>query len=439
MFQLMSACRQGFSSDAESKKSRRSLFMSPKTERDDAPVAKRRRSADDVLSIKGEVEVRFSHSPTSPFKRIAGEKSNPTSRSSRQASPKDKSVQPTSPEQKVLLERQKQQKLMEEQRNFDSQDVRWKRIERELEKAFPTAAAQNRATMVHQSSSPVPYGALVEQSSVAIQASLIEDVSPLKPLSYYRKLRSPWKSEPFPVSSSKAPASSSPVSFPGATAINLHAFSPVPILPASERPTRGANAGSGNGLLLQISPPSSTSLVWATPTPPSGNSTPSPSQFIRVPGQGLNTPALYSPRSLTPTPEPGHLDSSQNPSVADKGNVAMSSLLSVPGNVCRMESSAFVFAGSHPTSAGDVLIPAQNQAVSTQGSSTALHVNNAEMLSFTPTQLSVTSGQFSFPFSKALDLNGAVCTVTPTSTVQLLSDVSKRLSLPLVHDHHSSS
>ena len=51
----------------------------------------------------------------------------------------DANSKSNSPEQKIYLERQKQKELLQEQSSFDSlhlQDERWKRIERELEKAF---------------------------------------------------------------------------------------------------------------------------------------------------------------------------------------------------------------------------------------------------------------------------------------------------------------
>ena len=443
MSQLLSACRQSFPNDSDSRKSRRSLFLAPNMEPEDhALELKRRRSADDALLVKAEPEVRFSHSSTSPFKRFAGENNKATPSGSRQGSPNDKPSQ-TSPEQKILLERQKQQKLLEEQRDFDSQDERWKRIEFELEKAFPKAA-HSRPTMVHESSQPLPHDSLVGQSSVAIQASLIDDLSPLKPLSYYRKSTSAWKSDSCSVSSA-ASASLSPVSLQSASVMssfaNPHALSPVPILPASERPTNFGNTNAAKGLLLQIPPSSSSSVVWATPTPPSGNSTPSPSHFIRVqPGHSVNTPALYSPRSLTPTPEPRHQELSENAVVVDKQKAVITASLiaTPPGNVYRVEPSPILFAGGHQGIAGNCRIPVQQQTLSAQVPNAVLHVSNADILSLEPIARNTTSIQFSTPLSKvSADSNGAVCTETPTSTVQLLADVSKRLSLPLAHDHSS--
>ena len=403
MSQLLSACRH--SDDFDARKSRRSLFMSGKTELEDAPLEpKRRRSADDVSSIKQETDGGFFHSSTSPFKSFQEEKKGLSLCSPKRASPSGKLNQP-SPEQKILLERQKQQKLLEEQRGFDSQDERWKRIEHELEKAFPKAGP-SRPMMVHQSSSPLPYDALVEQSSVAIQASLIDDLSPLKPPSYYRKIKSPWKNSESLQSSSPA----SPVLFQNGSALNsfnnVHAMSPVPILPATERPSNVSNVCPSNAFFFQIpaSVASGASVVWATPTPPSGSSTPSPDQLIKMAaGQPTNSPLLYSPRSLTPTPEPAHLDTS-----------LQQSILTTPSLVAIGESQQ---------------VGPMQQALSVQVP-TVLDVGHTEMYPVTPIPGNVTSLQFATPLVKVTDVNSVVSMETPTSTVQLLTDVSKRLSLP---------
>ena len=427
MSQLLSACRH--SDDFDARKSRRSLFISGKPELEGAPEPKRRRSADDVSSMKPDSENGFSHSSTSPFKSIQDDRKEPTPCGSRQASPGG-NVNLSSPEQKILLERQKQQKLLEEQRGFDSQDERWKRIERELEKAFPKPGP-NRPMMVHQSSSPLPYEALVEQSSVAIQASLIDDVSPLKPLSYYRKLKSPWKTPESLHSSRQASATPSPVQFQSGCAVNSltnpHALSPIPILPATERPTQVTNACSGNAFFFHIpaQPSNGASVVWATPTPPSGNSTPSPDQLIKITTQPVNTPALYSPRSLTPTPEPGHLDSPQASSVADKQHAIVAAPLLTTGD------SQLLVAGNQQSNAGSG-IPVQ-QALSIQVP-TMTHVSNTEMFSLTPVSGNMTHLQFTTPLVKVQDMNNVVSMETPTNTAQLLADVSKRLSLPFASD-----
>lgn len=411
MSQLLSACRH--SDDFDARKSRRSLFMSGRTELEDAPEPKRRRSADDVSSINQEAEGGFSHSSASPFKSIQDEKEGPLVSSPKQASPSEMFNQ-SSPEQKILLERQKQQKLLEEQRGFDSQDERWKRIERELEKAFPS-----RPIMVHQSSSPLPYDALVEQSSVAIQASLIDDLSPLKPLSYCRKVQSPWNNTESLQTSCPASVTPSPVPFQNGSALNSfnnpHAMSPVPILPATERPSNVSNVCPSNAFFFQVpvSAANGASVVWATPTPPSGHSTPSPDQVIKMAGQPVNTPVLYSPRSLTPTPEPAHPDTSLFSTVPDKQQAILTPSLVTMGDSQQVS-------------------PVQ-QALSIQVP-TMPHVSNTEMYSVTSIPGNMTSLQFATPLVKVTDINNVVSMETPSSTVQLLKDVSKRLSLPFPGD-----
>lgn len=425
MSQLLSACRH--SDDFDARKSRRSLFIPDKAELDDAPKPKRRRSADDLPSIKLDTDSSFSHSLNSPFKSIQDERKEPTSSSSRRESPSG-NLNLSSPEQKILLERQKQQKLLEEQRGFDSQDERWKRIERELEKAFPKGGL-SRPMMVHQSSSPLPYDALVEQSSVAIQASLIDDVSPLKPLSYYRKLKSPWKNSDSSHNSRQASATPSPVQFQNGSTLNSfnpHALSPIPILPAPEKPSRVANACSGNAYIFHIPAQANNgaSVVWATPTPPSGNSTPSPDQLIKIVAPPVNTPLLYSPRSLTPTPEPGHLESTQVSSVAENQQPVVTMPLMTTG-----ESQFFGERNVNTVSR----IPLQ-QSLSIQVPAIP-QVGNTEILSLTPVPSSITQLKFTTPIVKVPDMNNVVSMETPTNTVQLLADVSKRLSLPIFGDH----
>lgn len=420
MSQLLSACRQ--SDDFEAKKSRRSLFIPVKTEPDGSPLPKLRRSAEDILSTNCDVNGGFSHSLSSPFKSIRDEENELTQKTSEQAT-SDGNQSLSSPEQKILLERQKQQKLLEEQRGFHSQDERWKRIERELDKAFPKSGP-SRPMMVHQSSSPLPYDALVEQSSVAIQASLIDDISPLKPLSFYRKLKQPWQNSDYTQSSGEACATPSPVQFQsgstGNSFPNPHALSPIPILPATERPpSQAGNSCSGNTVFLHVPNQASTgsSVVWATPTPPSGNSTPSPDQLIRVTAPPVSTALLYSPRSLTSTPEPGHLDSYQA-STAETQHTVVASPLVTSG-----ESQVVVIKNR---------IPVQ-QALSIQ---VLPRLTNPEMSTHAPgvAQLKVTT-----PLVKLVDLNRAVSMETPASsgTIKLLSDVSKRLSLPLTNNSTS--
>lgn len=424
MSQLLSACRH--SDDSDSRKSRRSLFMSVKTELEDAPELKRRRSADDVSSIKQDADGGFSHSSASPFKSLQEEMKGATVPPISPI-PASRSVNfnQSSPEQKILLERQKQQKLLEEQRGFDSQDERWKRIERELEKAFPKGGP-TRPMMVHQSSSPLPYDALVEQSSVAIQASLIDDLSPLKPLSYYRKLKSPWNNTESLQSSCPASATPSPVPFQNGSISNsfsnLHAMSPVPILPATERPSNVSNVCPSNAFFFQI-PASAAgngaSVVWATPTPPSGSSTPSPDQLIKIAAaQPVNTPVLYSPRSLTPTPEPAYVDTSLLPSfAADKQQTIITPPLVTMGESQQVNG-----------------LPVQH-ALSIQVPSMP-YVSNTEMYSITPIPGNMTPSQFMTPLVKVTGISNVVSMETPSSTVQLLTDVSKRLSLPFPGDQY---
>ena len=189
---------------------------------------------------------------------------------------------------------------------------------------------------------------------------------------------------------------------------NPHAMSPVPILPATERPASVNNACPNSAYFLQI-PVSAGgnggSVVWATPTPPSGSSTPSPDQLIKMAASPVNAPLLYSPRSLTPTPEPVSLE----PSVAGKQQAVITTpLVTVlePQQVRPVQQTL------------SIQLPAIPQ------------VGKAELHSVTPITGSITPLQFATPLVKLTDLKKVVSMETPTTTVQLLTDVSKRLSLP---------
>lgn len=216
MSQLLFACNHGLPNALESKKIRRTLFFSPMPENDSSihtgPKAKRLKG-----SPEEENEVKsFIHSSTSAFrpvsngidrKRVNELSKNLENFSEAQKAENDVSKQEEhsenetgnsySPKQKIYLERQKQKELLKEQSSFDLQDERWKRIERELEKAFSNCHPNRNISkkfpdFVNQSSSPIPRTQLIEQSSVGIQASLIDTVSPLKPLSYnHNKCKSP--------------------------------------------------------------------------------------------------------------------------------------------------------------------------------------------------------------------------------------------------------
>ena len=355
MSQLLSACRQGFPSELpDSKKSRRSLFL-PQNLTDDGPEAKRSKDEDPSITSKAVTDKQFVHSSTSPFKFVGGSGSEASS-STEGASAKNPSgsaqVSPKqgSPEQKVLLERQKQQKLLEEQRDFQLQDERWKRIERELDKAFagcqPKVSCTNTfPQMVHQASSPLPLDSLIQHSSVGIQASLIDDLSPLKPPSYYRSVvKSPWQ----PIQASEA-SMTTPSPVPSQNGIVVSPPVRLSVALGLQVPSSSGNASS----------------MWTTP--PSGQSTPSPNPLVKLPGRTFNTPALYSPRSLTPTPTP-------------TGDVLQSAEQLVKGNLT-----------------ANVVSSGCSSPVTQSATCAAKTVRANE---------------------------------TPSSTTQLLSDVSKRLSLP---------
>jgi len=171
MSQLLSACSSLQNVPPEDKKSRRTLFVSEAYI--DAPMPKRQRTSDSDSNDSTFNSDKFVHSFTSPFKPFNDKSTNPT-----ENLPNGQLLKQASPEQKILLERKKQAKLLEEQKNFKLEDDRWKRMEHELDKAF--SKNENKATNTTTAS-------LFDRAfpSVGIQASLIADISPLKPLSQY--------------------------------------------------------------------------------------------------------------------------------------------------------------------------------------------------------------------------------------------------------------
>lgn len=217
MSQLLSAC-QGFLVPDDNKKSRRTLFSGETSSQDDGPISKRRKSSDDVKDKENESEsaAKFVHSATSPFKPFQIEQNGIDSTT---GSPPAKNAIPSviegSPEQKILMEREKQKKLLEEQKDFDLKDERWKRMENELEKALSKARSE-----VSKNNDSI-------HSSVGIQANLIDDVSPLKPLSNYVKNMKPWYplGKDKTVNQPKASKSGSP------SPVSLQAMGVTPIAP----------------------------------------------------------------------------------------------------------------------------------------------------------------------------------------------------------------
>lgn len=167
MSQLLSACSSLQGIPPEDKKSRRTLFVSEAYI--DAPTPKRQRTSDSDSNDSTSNSDKFVHSFTSPFKPLNNDKCDQP-----RATENSPVLKQASPEQKILLERKKQAKLLEEQKNFQLEDERWKRMEHELDKAF----AKNEPKVTDTQK-------LYERiyPSVGIQASLIADISPLKPLS----------------------------------------------------------------------------------------------------------------------------------------------------------------------------------------------------------------------------------------------------------------
>lgn len=216
MSQLLSACHRGLPESLDTRKSRRTLF----SERNECennsctgPKAKRpKQSSEQENDVKS-----FVHSTASAFRPLSSDGNDkglaPASGNVQNVTESEKkeidmsakelsngtSSKNCSPEQKIYLERQKQKELLQEQSSFNLQDERWKRIERELEKAFSnchpvTNISKKFPNFINQSSSPIPITQLIEHSSIGIQASLIDTISPLKPLSYARKhCKSPWQ------------------------------------------------------------------------------------------------------------------------------------------------------------------------------------------------------------------------------------------------------
>lgn len=166
MQQLLSACTSLQGAPSDDKRSRRTLFVSEAYI--DAPLPKRRRSDGDVE------ETSFSSPPKPVQSHVSPNRQTVEEKQARDL----QGVKRGSPQEKILLERKKQKKLLEQQKNFQLEDERWTRMEKELNKAF-----SKPDPVVSNNNSPSLFDKF--HPSVGIQASLIADVSPLKPLSHY--------------------------------------------------------------------------------------------------------------------------------------------------------------------------------------------------------------------------------------------------------------
>ena len=295
MSQLLSAC-QGFLVPDENKKSRRTLFTGETSSGDDGPSSKRRKSSDDIKGNENESvnATKFVHSATSPFKPFPTEQNGIDSTI---ASPPAKNVFPSvvegSPEQKILLEREKQKKLLEEQKDFEVKDERWKRMEDELEKALPKARSK-----ISKNNNSV-------QSSVGIQASLINDVSPLKPLSNYVKNLKPW----YPLGKEKTGDQSDAVPKSGSPSpASLQAMGITPIVPSPVSETlnptcaSAVSSNSAQGVNLVSLSSSNLQSLWTLPacSAPSLHTTQAPVLLAMPQQHSIVSPA--SKPALLPVP-----------------------------------------------------------------------------------------------------------------------------------------
>lgn len=237
MSQLLSACTtiQGISPD--DKKSRRTLFVSEAYI--DAPMPKRRRSSEDSEDSSSNND-KFVHSFTSPFKPFNDEKSNKTPSTESQQEPQG--LKQGSPEQKILLERKKQAKLLAEQKDFQLEDERWKRMEHELDKAFPKNEPQ-----IMNTNTPNIFDKLYP--SVGIQASLIADISPLKPLrQYVHSMQIPAHLNGLQVPTTKSSPTSSSFKSLGLSPLVNNYVSETAVVPATT-----SDVASGNVKLVSLS------------------------------------------------------------------------------------------------------------------------------------------------------------------------------------------
>lgn len=295
MSELLSAC-QGYLIPDENKKSRRTLFNGETSSQDDGPSSKRCKSSDDVIGNKNEPANggQFVHSATSPFKPFPTEQNNIDSTT---GSPPAKNVIPSvvegSPEQKILLEREKQKKLLEEQKDFDLKDERWKRMEDELEKALSKVRSE-----VSKNNDGI-------HSSVGIQANLIDDVSPLKPLSNYVKNMKPW----YPLSKDQTVNQSISYKSRSLSPVSLQAMGITPIAPSpvseTTNPTSASVVSSNNvqGVNLVSLTSSNLQSLWtmSTCSAPSLHTSQAP-LFIAMPQQHTFSSSASNPALMSLTP-----------------------------------------------------------------------------------------------------------------------------------------
>ena len=270
-------------------------------------------SSDNQDSSQAGHESKFMHSTNSPFKVMSS------------CAYKQSESQDVNPEPANMVSNRPVLGEISQQRS----SCQWQQIVG----CFPAHSGRNSpmVKLVDQAVSPIPPSKLVPRASIAIQASLIKDISPLKPLVFlHHHIPSPWK-PPTASPSNIPPAPPSTPELPNEPGVGpfqsqgnrmyMRNVSPYPTSqscgsspvapftgtklffpPSPSAPANGMVLPRGNLLygVNQVSPPIITSPLsnqQSNSCPPSVNPSPIPLDT------GLPySPGLIVPRSQVPSP-----------------------------------------------------------------------------------------------------------------------------------------
>lgn len=215
---------------------------------------------------KVDSQAKFMHSTNSPFKVMTACQTNDCQFNMAAV---NTSSQPnlSNNETQALEDRRKQAVLQEQRQIYQRTGAQWRHMVGQMPR-YERGASPRMVELVDQAVSPIPPGKLVPRASIAVQASLIKDISPLKPLVFlHHRIPSPWKQPgaspisvpPAPPSTPELPNELAGVAFQ--SQVYLRSVSPYPISGSKSCSSSPVGPFSGAKLFFPPSPSPPTSSI----------------------------------------------------------------------------------------------------------------------------------------------------------------------------------
>ena len=218
----------------------------------------------------------------------------------------------------VLDERRKQEALFQEQHQiYQNSESQWhQHMAGQLKNMVP-GSSPKMVQLVDQAVSPIAPSKLVPRASIAVQASLIKDISPLKPLVFLQHVPSPWK-PPAATPSSVPPAPPSTPELPNKIAVGpfqsqadklyLPSVSPFPVSGSQSCSSSPVGTFCGAKLFFPPSPTLPTSTINSLVLPQAGQLYAFNHVMQATQGNMISPPTHHHsnscPASVNPSPTP---------------------------------------------------------------------------------------------------------------------------------------